>query len=94
MNDILMGFHRLSHGEGNSFDGPLGILGHGFGPKDGEAHLDADENWSANPDQSMVDLETVYLHELGHVLGLGHSSDTNSIMYYLCTSCPLCITWG
>ncbi|KAI3921275.1 hypothetical protein MKX01_001412 [Papaver californicum] len=81
MNDILMGFHRLSHGDGNPFDVPLGVFGHGFGPEDGEAHLDADKNWSTNPDQSMTDLETVCLHELGHVLRLGHNSDTNSIMY-------------
>ncbi|KAI3972562.1 hypothetical protein MKX01_019220 [Papaver californicum] len=68
INDILMGFHRLSHGDGNPFDSHLGVLGHCFGPEDGEAHLDADENW-------------ICLHELGHVLRLGHSSDTNSIMY-------------
>jgi hypothetical protein len=27
------------------------------------------------------DLQTVYLHELGHGLGLGHSSDTQAVMY-------------
>ncbi len=28
-----------------------------------------------------IDLETVFLHENGHVAGLGHSSDPNAVMY-------------
>ena len=27
------------------------------------------------------DFETIVMHELGHALGLGHSADTNSVMY-------------
>jgi hypothetical protein len=30
---------------------------------------------------SQYDFETVVAHELGHSLGLGHSTDTNSVMY-------------
>jgi hypothetical protein len=38
-----------------------------------------------------IDLETVYLHENGHVAGLGHSTDTSAIMYpsYQTARCTL-----
>ena len=38
-----------------------------------------------------VDLETVYLHENGHVAGLGHSTDVNAVMYpsYQTARCTL-----
>ncbi|RZC63352.1 hypothetical protein C5167_025104 [Papaver somniferum] len=58
INNIIIGFHRLSHRDFHPFDDPLGILGHGFAPQDGQAHLDADENCR-----------------------LGHSSDTNAVMF-------------
>ncbi len=43
-------------------------------------------NWYAGSDPTQVgagqyDFETAVMHELGHVLGLGHSSDNNSVMY-------------
>jgi hypothetical protein len=40
---------------------------------------------------NMIDLETVYLHENGHVAGLGHSTVTNAVMYpsYQSARCTL-----
>jgi hypothetical protein len=38
-------------------------------------------NWTTNP-FSYHDVQTVALHEFGHWIGLNHSADYNSIMYY------------
>lgn len=60
------------------FDGEFGVLGHGFSIGSGiggDIHLDNAERWGTS-----IDLATVLLHEIGHTLGLGHSSATGSVM--------------
>ncbi|KAL0342378.1 UNVERIFIED_CONTAM: Metalloendoproteinase 3-MMP [Sesamum calycinum] len=50
-------------------------------PSDGRLHFDGDEKWVDGVTPGAFDLQTVGLHELGHVLGLGHTNDSGAVMY-------------
>ncbi|GAV58089.1 Peptidase_M10 domain-containing protein/PG_binding_1 domain-containing protein, partial [Cephalotus follicularis] len=80
-SDMVIGFQRGDHGDGSPFDGPGRTVAHAFAPTDGRFHYDADENWSTDPMYDELDLESVAVHEIGHLLGLGHSTDPNAVMY-------------
>ncbi|KAK4747829.1 hypothetical protein SAY87_014415 [Trapa incisa] len=89
--DIRISFFSGFHGDADPFDGTTGTLvGHSMPPPFGELHLDAGDNWAVDFKDvrgldpltvSVMDLESVAIHEIGHVLGLVHSTDPESVMY-------------
>jgi hypothetical protein len=73
-NDV--GWARLSNGT-------LGVTWSTSNTDEADMAINTRYAWStgcvARP--STYDLESVYLHENGHVAGLGHSTDVNAVMY-------------
>ncbi|XP_066109764.1 interstitial collagenase [Saccopteryx bilineata] len=80
--DIMISFVWRDHGDNSPFDGPGGNLAHAFqpGPRlGGDVHFDEEEVWTS--DFRNYNLYRVAAHELGHSLGLSHSTDIGALMY-------------
>ena len=83
--DLKIKWASGDHGDGHPFDGNSGVLAHAYYPPPaggsyaGELHFDDDESWSL--DGTGIDLITGAAHEIGHLLGLGHSNVVTALMY-------------
>ncbi|KAJ8022463.1 50 kDa hatching enzyme [Holothuria leucospilota] len=77
--DIVIRFATRQHGDANPFDGLGRVLAHAWLPTSGRAHFDDDENW-AGPTGYGKSLQQVAVHEIGHMLGMKHSSAPEAVM--------------
>ncbi|KAK6233557.1 hypothetical protein QUC31_005963 [Theobroma cacao] len=80
--DVTISFERGDHNDGHPFEGPpYGDLAHATAPTGGIFHYNGESQWSESVTPDSFHLETVALHEIGHLLGLEHTSDENGIMF-------------
>lgn len=84
--DVMLGFDQI--------DGAYGVVGEAasrgsrttetlFSMTEAEIRFDVDENWATDqsPARNEIGLYQVALHEIGHIMGLNHTTDPNTIMY-------------
>lgn len=85
--NIIMG--DLAHG-GCPVDFSNATLAHGcmndpekWGNFAGDLHFNKNHQWSTSNsiNKNEIDVETIALHEIGHILGLEHSLNNNSVLF-------------
>ena len=83
---LTIGWFIGDHHDGAPFDGAGNVLAHAFppphcgDPNAGKCHFDDDELWSDLATVGFFDLQVVGLHEIGHLLGIGHLKQSTSVM--------------
>ncbi|XP_023544311.1 metalloendoproteinase 1-like [Cucurbita pepo subsp. pepo] len=79
--DVRISFEVGEHGDGHPFKKGSGVLAHAFAPEDGRLHFNEWHAWADGAYPDKYDVGSVALHELGHILGLGHSDIRDAVMW-------------
>ncbi|KAF2296253.1 hypothetical protein GH714_037096 [Hevea brasiliensis] len=79
--DLKFSFQKRYHKDNNPFDVPGGVYAHAWAPPIGAVHFDSAERWTLGKFPHSIDLYTISLHEIGHALGLQHSTVQAAVMY-------------
>jgi len=78
---VTFTWQRGSHGSCTAFGTDTSLAHTGPVGPGAYVHFDADRAWSENGGPDRHSLFQTALHELGHVLGLDHSTDPAAVMY-------------
>lgn len=78
--DVLCAWRRTAHEDCPSFGQDSSVAHASSRAGASFVHFDAGRDWSPQATQPLP-LAQVALHELGHVLGLGHSNDPQAVMF-------------
>jgi hypothetical protein len=84
---LRIGWFQGTHGDGSDFDGVGNVLAHAFYPPPcggchaGDFHFDDGETWAIAAGAGVFDIQTVALHEIGHLLGLTHTNVAGAVMF-------------